>query len=79
MTNRTTERFVSVKKLLATEDSFAPNANAANQEIFLISEIRIKRKRIILRKMSHCLMVINLLDNFIPEKIRVIPKAKKSG
>lgn len=29
MTNRTTERFVSVKKLFATEDSFAPNANAA--------------------------------------------------
>lgn len=29
MTNKTTERFVSVKKLFATEDSFAPNANAA--------------------------------------------------
>lgn len=54
MTNRTTERFVSVKKLLATEDSFAPNANAAIQEIFLISEIGIKRKRIILKK---CLTV----------------------
>lgn len=80
-TNKTTERFAKVKKLFATEDSLAPNASAA---AFNFKEINQdpNEQSVNASNQNESILVgvnINFVDDVLPEKIRVIPKAKKSG